>query len=166
MVLLTVLYLMQGVPLGLTSGAMSVSYTSLALLLLLLLLLIISKTCSHTTSDQLPHAVELSAAVQCFTWPAMPFILLQIQTAESCFAYLYSMHRLYLQLFRNVAGRGMCKVISGPLCRPFVLQAKASYTQIGIFSLATYPYSFKLFWSPIVDSIYSRSFGRRKSWVV
>ena len=52
------------------------------------------------------------------------------------------------------------------LCRPFLLQSKASYTQIGIFSVASYPYSFKLFWSPIVDSIYSSAFGRRKSWVV
>lgn len=47
-----------------------------------------------------------------------------------------------------------------------MLQAKASYTQIGIFSLATYPYSFKLFWSPVVDSVYSTRLGRRKSWVV
>ena len=52
------------------------------------------------------------------------------------------------------------------LCRPFLLQSKASYTQIGIFSVASYPYSFKLLWSPIVDSIYSLTFGRRKSWVV
>lgn len=33
-------------------------------------------------------------------------------------------------------------------------------------SFSTYPYSLKLFWSPIVDSVYSRSFGRRKSWIV
>ena len=52
------------------------------------------------------------------------------------------------------------------LHRPFLLQSKASYTQIGIFSVASYPYSFKLLWSPIVDSIYSLAFGRRKSWVV
>lgn len=38
--------------------------------------------------------------------------------------------------------------------------------QIGLFSVAAYPYSFKLLWSPIVDSIYFRSFGRRKSWLV
>ncbi|BDA49693.1 Acetyl-coenzyme A transporter 1 [Coccomyxa sp. Obi] len=49
---------------------------------------------------------------------------------------------------------------------PFLLQANASYTAIGVFSLASYPYSFKLLWSPIVDSVYSRTFGRRKSWVV
>lgn len=50
--------------------------------------------------------------------------------------------------------------------RPFLLQANASYTQLGIFSLASYPYSFKLFWSPVVDSLYSSSFGRRKTWIV
>ena len=58
------------------------------------------------------------------------------------------------------------KVPTMLLCRPFLLQSKASYTQIGIFSVASYPYSFKLLWSPIVDSIYSLAFGRRKSWVV
>mmetsp|Transcript_13167 Transcript_13167/g.41674 ORF Transcript_13167/g.41674 Transcript_13167/m.41674 type:complete len:371 (+) Transcript_13167:407-1519(+) len=49
---------------------------------------------------------------------------------------------------------------------PFLLKAKASFTQIGLFSLAAYPYSFKLLWSPIVDSVYSSAFGRRKSWIV
>lgn len=38
--------------------------------------------------------------------------------------------------------------------------------QIGIFSIASYPYSFKLLWSPVVDSVYSGRFGRRKSWIV
>ncbi len=41
-----------------------------------------------------------------------------------------------------------------------------SYSQFGLFSLAGYPYSLKLLWSPIVDSIYSRRVGRRKSWVL
>jgi MFS transporter, PAT family, solute carrier family 33 (acetyl-CoA transportor), member 1 len=49
---------------------------------------------------------------------------------------------------------------------PFLLKAKLSYGQVGIFSLASYPYSMKLAWSPIVDAIYSRKFGRRKSWIV
>lgn len=31
---------------------------------------------------------------------------------------------------------------------------------------STYPYSLKLFWSPIVDSVYNRNIGRRKSWIV
>ena len=41
-----------------------------------------------------------------------------------------------------------------------------SYSQFGLFSLAGYPYSLKLLWSPLVDSIYSRRLGRRKSWVL
>lgn len=54
---------------------------------------------------------------------------------------------------------------------PFLLKAKLSYTDIGLFSLCTWPYSLKLLWSPLVDSIYlSRwgplSLGRRKTWIV
>eukprot|EP00878_Enallax_costatus_P023000 GHUV01024444.1.p1 GENE.GHUV01024444.1~~GHUV01024444.1.p1 ORF type:complete len:287 (+),score=81.65 GHUV01024444.1:243-1103(+) len=49
---------------------------------------------------------------------------------------------------------------------PFLLQSKLSMTQMGLFSMASYPYSFKLLWSPIVDSCYSAAFGRRKSWIV
>lgn len=48
---------------------------------------------------------------------------------------------------------------------PFLLKSHLSYGQIGIFSLAIYPYSLKLLWSPIVDAIWSRRFGRRKSWI-
>jgi len=49
---------------------------------------------------------------------------------------------------------------------PFLLQDHVSYTQLGVFSFAAYPYSLKLFWSPIVDSIYNRKIGRRKSWIL
>lgn len=49
---------------------------------------------------------------------------------------------------------------------PFLLKNYLSYGQIGIFSLAIYPYSLKLLWSPIVDAVWSRKFGRRKSWIL
>ncbi|KAJ1903097.1 hypothetical protein LPJ81_003246, partial [Coemansia sp. IMI 209127] len=49
---------------------------------------------------------------------------------------------------------------------PFLLKEKLSFAQVGLFSLAGYPYSLKLFWSPFVDSLYDRKFGRRKSWIV
>ena len=49
---------------------------------------------------------------------------------------------------------------------PFLLKSRLSYGQIGVFTLAAYPYSMKLAWSPIVDAIWSRRFGRRKSWIV
>lgn len=48
---------------------------------------------------------------------------------------------------------------------PFLLKPFLSYGQIGVFSLASYPYSLKLLWSPIVDAVWSQSFGRRKSWI-
>lgn len=48
---------------------------------------------------------------------------------------------------------------------PFLLKDYLSYGQIGIFSLAMYPYSLKLLWSPIVDAIWSPRLGRRKSWI-
>jgi PAT family acetyl-CoA transporter-like MFS transporter 1 len=49
---------------------------------------------------------------------------------------------------------------------PFLLKSKLSYGQIGVFSLASYPYSMKLLWSPIVDAIWTPKIGRRKSWIV
>ncbi|RMZ81012.1 hypothetical protein DV738_g2424, partial [Chaetothyriales sp. CBS 135597] len=49
---------------------------------------------------------------------------------------------------------------------PFLLKNYLSYGQIGIFSLAIYPYSLKLLWSPIVDAVWSHRLGRRKSWIL
>ena len=48
---------------------------------------------------------------------------------------------------------------------PFVMAERLSYTDQATFSLSAYPYSLKLFWSPIVDVIYFKQFGRRKSWI-
>ena len=49
---------------------------------------------------------------------------------------------------------------------PFLLKSHLSYGQIGVFSLAAYPYSLKLIWSPIVDAVWTPRLGRRKSWIV
>ena len=49
---------------------------------------------------------------------------------------------------------------------PFLLKDYLSYGQIGVFSLAIYPFSLKLLWSPIVDAIWSKRLGRRKSWIL
>jgi hypothetical protein len=49
---------------------------------------------------------------------------------------------------------------------PFLLKNHMSYGEIGIFSLASYPYSLKLLWSPVVDAIWSPKLGRRKSWIL
>ncbi|KAL8667220.1 MAG: hypothetical protein Q9202_000793 [Teloschistes flavicans] len=49
---------------------------------------------------------------------------------------------------------------------PFLLKSHLSYGQIGVFTLASYPYSLKLLWSPIVDAVWSSRVGRRKSWIL
>jgi PAT family acetyl-CoA transporter-like MFS transporter 1 len=49
---------------------------------------------------------------------------------------------------------------------PFLLKNVVSYSAIGVFSLAAYPYSLKLLWSPIVDAVWSPNVGRRKSWIL
>ncbi|PAA71923.1 hypothetical protein BOX15_Mlig017016g2, partial [Macrostomum lignano] len=50
---------------------------------------------------------------------------------------------------------------------PYILTArKVSYTAQGTFSFVFWPFSLKLLWAPLVDSIYSARFGRRKSWLI
>ena len=49
---------------------------------------------------------------------------------------------------------------------PFLLKRHMSYSEIGVFTLASYPYSLKLLWSPIVDAVWSPKVGRRKSWIL
>lgn len=40
------------------------------------------------------------------------------------------------------------------------------YSEIGLFLLCSYPFSLKLFWSPIVDTYYIKSLGLRKTWII
>lgn len=50
---------------------------------------------------------------------------------------------------------------------PLLLQnRKVSYSDQALFSFVTWPFSLKLLWAPMVDSIYWRRMGRRKSWLV
>lgn len=50
---------------------------------------------------------------------------------------------------------------------PLMLQDRgASYADQAQFSFVAWPYSLKLLWAPVVDAVYSRRMGRRKSWLV
>lgn len=49
---------------------------------------------------------------------------------------------------------------------PFLLKERLSYSEIGIFTFASFPYSLKILWSPVVDAFYIPKFGRRQSWIV
>lgn len=50
---------------------------------------------------------------------------------------------------------------------PFILSSrKVSYADQGTFSFAFWPFSLKLLWAPIVDALFLKRLGRRKSWLV
>ncbi|RWS13296.1 acetyl-coenzyme A transporter 1-like protein [Dinothrombium tinctorium] len=50
---------------------------------------------------------------------------------------------------------------------PLILVNKGvTYDKQALFSFSQWPFSLKLLWAPIVDSIYAKRFGRRKSWFV
>lgn len=50
---------------------------------------------------------------------------------------------------------------------PYILSSKnISYSYQAIFSFASWPFAIKLFWAPIVDSLYIKRIGKRKSWLV
>ena len=50
---------------------------------------------------------------------------------------------------------------------PLILQSRnVAYKDQAMFSFAFWPFSVKLLWAPIVDALYSRKMGRRKTWLV
>ena len=72
--------------------------------------------------------------------------------AISILMYLYFMQGLPLGLAGSM---------------PFLLSSrKASFSDQGTFSFVFWPFSIKLLWAPIVDSLFFKRFGRRKSWLI
>lgn len=59
-------------------------------------------------------------------------------------------------------------IVSGlSAAMPLLLQNFGStFTEQAHFSMAVWPFSLKLLWAPIIDSLYSKRFGRRKSWLI
>jgi len=50
---------------------------------------------------------------------------------------------------------------------PLILQNRdVAYKEQAKFSFSSYPFSMKLLWAPIVDSLFIKRFGRRKTWLV
>ena len=50
---------------------------------------------------------------------------------------------------------------------PYLLTSRhISYKEQAMFSFVFWPFSLKLLWAPLVDSVYFPAFGRRKSWLV
>lgn len=74
------------------------------------------------------------------------------------------LHNIALLMFLYLL-QGIPLGLSGSV--PYVLSSrKVSYTDQGTFSFALWPFSLKLLWAPIVDSIFFKKMGRRKSWLV
>lgn len=48
----------------------------------------------------------------------------------------------------------------------FLKERGVSLQEIALFSFVSMPFSLKIFWAPLVDSIYIKQFGRRKSWII
>ncbi|KAF4671242.1 Major facilitator super domain-containing protein 3 [Perkinsus chesapeaki] len=50
---------------------------------------------------------------------------------------------------------------------PLLLKEQgATYSELALFSMCSWPFSLKIFWAPIVDTVYVRAWGRRKTWLV
>ena len=74
--------------------------------------------------------------------------------------------------FRNILVLTFLYVLQGiPLglggSIPMLLQSrKVGYKDQAVFSFIYWPFSIKLLWAPLVDSLYVSRFGRRKTWMV
>mmetsp|Transcript_85529 Transcript_85529/g.169728 ORF Transcript_85529/g.169728 Transcript_85529/m.169728 type:complete len:478 (+) Transcript_85529:80-1513(+) len=61
--------------------------------------------------------------------------------------------------------QGLPMGLSGVI--PMMLKERGvSFSDVGFFSLNTWPFSLKILWAPIVDTWYIARVGRRKSWMV
>ena len=69
-----------------------------------------------------------------------------------CFSYCFCTH---YKVFNWLAGSLL-----------FLPRKRTSLTQQSMFSIASYPFSFKVLWAPILDAVFLKRFGRRKSWLV
>ena len=49
---------------------------------------------------------------------------------------------------------------------PVIFKKYLTYQEVGVIMMATMPYSFKVFWAPLVEIYYFPQIGKRKSWIV
>lgn len=79
-------------------------------------------------------------------------------------SYRSELSSILLLLFLYVL-QGIPLGLAGSI--PLILQSKnVSYTDQAFFSFVFWPFSLKLLWAPLVDAVYFKNFGRRKSWLV
>ena len=49
---------------------------------------------------------------------------------------------------------------------PIIFKKYLTYSELSVIMMCTAPFTFKVFWSPVVEFFYNQKFGRRKSWIV
>jgi len=42
----------------------------------------------------------------------------------------------------------------------------ASFADQGVFSLASWPFSLKILWAPMIDALYVKKIGQRRTWLI
>lgn len=62
--------------------------------------------------------------------------------------------------------QGLPMGLSGTLDLMLQESGKLSYEEQGVYSAVSWPYSLKLLWAPLVDSLFFKRFGRRKTWLI
>ncbi|KAK3609668.1 hypothetical protein CHS0354_035954 [Potamilus streckersoni] len=73
-------------------------------------------------------------------------------------------HNVMLLIFLYIL-QGIPLGLAGSI--PMLLSGrKVSYKEQAIFSFVFWPFSIKLLWAPLVDSMYVKWFGRRKTWLI
>ncbi|ORM40573.1 Acetyl-coenzyme A transporter 1 [Babesia sp. Xinjiang] len=53
-----------------------------------------------------------------------------------------------------------------PIALPVIIYDKVTYSQLAYLSFTGFPFCLKLLWAPIVDALYWRRIGKRKSWII
>uniref|UniRef100_A0A672MXK5 Solute carrier family 33 member 1 n=1 Tax=Sinocyclocheilus grahami TaxID=75366 RepID=A0A672MXK5_SINGR len=107
---------------------------------------------------------ESKLEVECDEETLLPNSVRADGQAKACHGIKGELGNVALLLFLYVL-QGIPLGLAGSI--PLIMQSKnVSYKDQAYFSFVFWPFSLKLFWAPLVDSLYLRQFGRRKSWLV
>ncbi|CAL1531033.1 unnamed protein product [Lymnaea stagnalis] len=110
------------------------------------------------------ESVEYSDLESSTLFPHIPTLSSPEVTSDKGRTIGSDLNSIMLLMFLYIL-QGIPLGLSGSI--PMLLQSrKVSYTDQALFSLVYWPFSVKLLWAPLVDSIYVQWFGRRKTWLI
>ena len=104
-----------------------------------------NKHSSHTDNNMEDHDTKKTAA-------AAAKVGLEDRMSMGILLVLYTLQGIPM---------GLCGSI------PLIMKERGvTYEGLSLFSLVSVPFSLKLFWAPLVDSLYFKDIGRRKTWLI